>query len=120
MAFRWACTTCGELHESNPTRCRNCGGSASTPASKRRVRQHSYERGQTRAIDPDDLLTVGTEPDPDLASSRDVRPDGSVAEASASRVGSSDGSIRRGAFPIEIVPWVLFGLVVVVAMVYYL
>lgn len=78
MAFRWACDACGGLHGSNPSRCRSCGSSVFTPISQEELARHSPSPTEVESLDPDQILTYGTTPDPDFASSPDVAPDGSI------------------------------------------
>jgi len=82
MSFRWACNTCGQLHGTNPTKCRNCGASVFTPVSRDEVASQASNPRSVEAIDPDEITTYGKTPDPEFESSPDVNPDGSLSESS--------------------------------------
>lgn len=78
MPYRWGCAQCGELHNYNPTACRNCSASIFEPISESVVEAESYERSGTQAMDPDQITVMGTTPDPEFASGPDIAPDGSL------------------------------------------
>lgn len=78
MAFRWVCNTCGELHGRNPTRCRGCGGSIFTPVSQSRIAEYSEKPAEVESMNPDQIVTYGSTPEPEYESSPDVALDGSI------------------------------------------
>lgn len=91
MAFRWVCKTCGNLHGTNPSQCRNCGASILSPVSRKRVSRHSSQPAEVESLDPDGIITYGTTPTPDYPSSPDVAVDGSVKDESNEPV-DTDGT----------------------------
>lgn len=109
MAYRWACDSCGQLHGRNPSRCRDCGATVFTPISRERLAEATDQRPATvESLDPDDVITYGTTPDPEFPSSPDVAPDGSIGEPETT-VPGDDGpsrSRRRG--------WSAFAIIVTV------
>lgn len=106
MAFRWVCNTCGQLHGSNPQRCRGCGASVLSPLSKSKVAEHTTSPADVESLNPDEIVTYGTAPEPDFQSSPDVAPDGSIATDDAWQESSLTHSRGQGVLwgvPVELV-----------------
>lgn len=99
MAFRWVCNRCGQLHGSNPSKCGACGSTVLTPISRATVAEQTNNPREVESLDPDEILTYGTTPDPDFPSSPDVAPDGSIGSEETSPLGNANedaGHRRRG------------------------
>jgi hypothetical protein len=79
MDYRYACDRCGEIHISNPQRCRNCGSTVLAPIPTKKLKQQSTGTNAPDSIDPDKIGTVSkSKPDVEYDSSPDVAVDGSI------------------------------------------
>ena len=79
MEYRYACDRCGEIHTSNPHRCRNCGSTVFSPISPETLIEQSSGAETPERIDPDDIgILSTTDPEVEYESSPDVAIDGSI------------------------------------------
>lgn len=89
----WACTRCGTLHTQNPSDCRECGHRIFTSVSREEAGQRSEGIEGPDPLSDDEILSMGTEPDPEFESSPDLNPDGSIK--TESKVESTSETLRR-------------------------
>lgn len=93
MEYRYACDRCGEIHASNPRRCRSCGATVFSPVSVSNLRDRTQDRTIPDSLDPSKIPQVGkSSPDVELNSSPDVTVDGSVKRGESTNTETNEAS----------------------------